>query len=531
MLKLNTISKKITLGMICVLFVGFVMLFFVIANEFYKFARKTSGENLQMLSTSIHQTITTSMNLGDPAVIENTIKNIQSIKGIKSLEIYRSDLVSQGFGLENLQINDNLIKSQFSAPRELNLEINDGKNSHLRLIRTFLAKDECLVCHANANKNDVLGVMDLQYSYEKIDSQITKNNISFILIMFVSFVVAIIALSLMLRRVVIKPVSELLEKSKDLSSGTGDLSARISIKSDDEIGKSGKNINKFIQNIQNIIKMAKISSQNVKSQNEFLQKNSKILLESSNKSKEQSEFSYEIATKIGQNLKISSDMTIKSDEVNKNSLNELSNMIYMLNDVTNSIKNTSQKECEISENLQVIVKQTGGMKEIIELISQIAEQTDLLSLNAAIEAARAGDAGLGFSVVADEVQKLAQKTQESLVIIYKNIKEIVENTNNLHEKMQQNVSDIENLDKNANNLSIKAKSAQEIIKKAIEISQNIDAQIAKISQDILILLDEIKNSVEISTQNQEISSKLAEISISLNDVTKNLEMDLEKFKI
>lgn len=531
MFKINTIGKKITLSMICVLCVGFIILFFIIANEFYKFARKMSEDNLEMLSTSIHQTITTSMNLGDPEVINKTIKDIQGIKGIKSLEIYRSNSVSEAFGLENLDIKDNIIKAQFHTPRALDLEINEGKNSYLRLIRTFLAKDECLVCHANANKNDVLGVMDLQYSYEKIDNQIAKNNISFVLIMFISFLVAISALLLVLRRVVIKPVSELLVKSHNLSSGTGDLSARISIKSDDEIGKSGKNINKFIENIQNIIKTTKSSSCDVKSQNEFLQKSSQMLLDSSNKSKKQNEISYNIASKIGENLKISSDMTIKSDELNKNSLNELSSMTSMLNSVINSIKVTSQNEREISQNLQIVVSQTAGMRDVVELISQIAEQTDLLSLNAAIEAARAGAAGRGFAVVADEVQKLSEKTQESLVIIYKNIKEITQNTDDLFAKMQENVGDIEKLDTSANDLSQKAKSAQEIIKKAISVSQNIDEQIAQIGKDISSLLEEIKNSVEIATQNQEISSKLAKISNSLNSVTKILEMDLAKFRI
>lgn len=151
MFRLDTINKKITISMIFVLFISFCTLFFMIQKEFYNFTRNTSENNLNMLSMSIHQTVKTSLNTGDPAIIEKTVSEAGLIEGVENLSIYLSDSVIQTFGLKEIILNDEIIKSQFLNPRNLNLYIKDiNGSSHLRLIRPFLAKDECLACDVSS---------------------------------------------------------------------------------------------------------------------------------------------------------------------------------------------------------------------------------------------------------------------------------------------------------------------------------------------------------------------------------------------
>lgn len=531
MFRLDTINKKITISMIFVLFVSFCTLFFMIQKEFYTFTRNTSENNLNMLSMSIHQTVKTSMNTGDPAIIEKTVSEAGLIDGVENLRIYPSNSVIQTFGLKKIILNDEIIKSQFLNPKNLNLHIQDiNGSSHLRLIRPFLAKDECLVCHAGSQKGDVLGVMDLSYSYDKIDSVMNENSYKFIVIILFSFIITISILIFVLKKVVIRPILELLNKAKNLSSGNGDLSARINIKSSDEIGQSSQNINSFISNIQKIISTAKTSAKDVDEQTGLLNDSSNTLLLSANMGREQSKISYKIAQNIEQTLLDSSELTKKADKLNKESLNELSNMINLLTEVNGSISLASSKEHDISSNLQVIVSQTKDMKGIIDIISDIAEQTNLLALNAAIEAAHAGDQGRGFAVVADEIRKLAERTQESIISINTTTKSIIENINSLYITLQENANGIYKINDNANELSSKAKTVGYTTQNAIEISQEIWLKIIDMSSFIKEFIKEAKNSVEITDKNQGISKQLVEIADKLSLVIKNLENDLNKFK-
>ncbi|WP_407712902.1 methyl-accepting chemotaxis protein [Campylobacter sputorum] len=263
----------------------------------------------------------------------------------------------------------------------------------------------------------------------------------------------------------------------------------------------------------------------------MLNDSSNTLLVSSNKGREQSKASYDIAKNIDETLVTSSKLAQKADKLNKDSLNELSNMLNLLLVVNNHINLASSKEQDISNSLQVIVSQTNDMKNIIDIISDIAEQTELLALNAAIEAARAGSEGRGFAVVADEVRKLAEKTQESIININTNTQSIIKNINSLYSSLQENVDGMNKLNENANELSSKAKISEQTTQNAIEVAKEIESKIIEISSFIKEFLQEAKNSVEISDKNQTISKQLVDIANKLNLVTKNLEDDLNKFSV
>lgn len=372
--------------------------------------------------------------------------------------------------------------------------------------------------------------MDLSYSYDKIDSAMNENSYKFIAIILFSFIITIGILIFVLKKVVMRPILELLSKAKNLSSGNGDLSARINIKSSDEIGQSSQNINSFISNIQKTISTAKTSAKDVDGQTRLLNDSSNTLLLSANMGREQIKVSYQMAQNIEQTLLDSSELTKKADKLNKESLNELSNMINLLTEVNSSISLASSKEHDISSNLQIIVSQTKDMKGIIDMISDIAEQTNLLALNAAIEAAHAGDQGRGFAVVADEVRKLAERTQESIISINTTTKGIIENINSLYITLQENANGIYKINDNANKLSSKAKIAECTTQHAIEISKEIGLKIIDMTSFIKEFIKEAKNSVEITDKNQGISKQLVEIADKLSLVIKNLEDDLNKFK-
>ena len=102
-----------------VLFVSFMAMQFIIIAQFNNSSIQITKDSLNMLSSSIFQTVQTAMNTGDPQVIEKSVHDASLIDGVASLQIYRSDAVSESFGLEKVVPKDSIIKNQFINPKKL----------------------------------------------------------------------------------------------------------------------------------------------------------------------------------------------------------------------------------------------------------------------------------------------------------------------------------------------------------------------------------------------------------------------------
>jgi len=353
---------------------------------------------------------------------------------------------------------------------------------------------------------------------------------SFLFIIAVMVILMIIFLLLVVIQYVIKPINRLKEVSKDLYEGEGDLRKRLPINSQDEIGKASEYVNGFISKIEDLIANTKQSSnENATISHELsttaaevgnnVEKSVLVIDEASAKANH-------IQEDIEESIKVAQESKKEIVEATAN-LNKARDEIAAL---TSSVKQSAMVEVELAERISRLSAEADQVKTVLEVISDIADQTNLLALNAAIEAARAGEHGRGFAVVADEVRKLAERTQKSLVEINSTINIIVQSITEASEAMNKNSEDIQHLNDMAQTVEQNIDDAVEIVNKAATVTDKMVADFERTGKNINEIVNQVKKINEISSKNARSVEEIASAASHLNAMTNELNNKLEEFK-
>ena len=209
----------------------------------------------------------------------------------------------------------------------------------------------------------------------------------------------------------------------------------------------------------------------------------------------------------------------------------LDHTVGMIRNTIDQIENNARIEHDLAQRLQNLSTEAGQVKEVLNVISDIADQTNLLALNAAIEAARAGEHGRGFAVVADEVRQLAERTQKSLVDINATINVIVQSIMDASAQMAENIENVERLTQDATVVESEINTVSSAMSEAVEHIDQTSKTIDDATKAMSAFIEKMENSKSLSVQNK---TRMAETQESIHEIKRladSLANELKAFKI
>ncbi len=286
----------------------------------------------------------------------------------------------------------------------------------------------------------------------------------------------------------------------------------------------------FISSLRNVLNTAKTSANQTTNITEKVHTITTSLSESSSRQQlsmsKITEDSNLMQEELYQTSKDTSYAKDRIDEVNNN-LQGIGERIIKF---TQSIEQTAEVENSMSGRLHELTQSAEEIKNILTVISDIADQTNLLALNAAIEAARAGEHGRGFAVVADEVRKLAERTQKSLNEIHGTVNIVVQAINDTSDNMNSNAENITQLSSDSTEVRTSLENTIEIMNETANLSEKSSKNFSENILKLEILVKTI-NDVEALTTSS--FSSIQEIVNTINDLVENsqkLNQELNVYK-